>query len=131
MIMKHVALSVAILLMLPVLGTAQEVRNPHAIPGQRYLKEYWNQPELYLEHQAWYMLDLANQALNANKPSPKVNREREMALVLIDAVAHEPAAADNPALKDFFARRMQYVIDDLNKPLAGKKSLRVSIRIFI
>ena len=30
--------------------SAQQSR--HAVPGHRYLKEYWNQPELYLEHQA-------------------------------------------------------------------------------
>ena len=115
----------SVFFLFPLLSHAQAVPNRHAVPGHRYLKEYWGQPELYLEHQAWYLLDLADRALQANKPSTKVNLEREMALTSIDAVLHEPNAKDNPTVKDFIAKRLQYVIDDLDKPLSGKKSLRV------
>lgn len=103
--------------------SAQQSR--HAVPGHRYLKEYWNQPELYLEHQAWYMLDLADKALNENPPATSINRGREMALLLIDAVTHEPKPIENPAVKDFLARRMNHVLEDLDKPLKGRKSLRI------
>lgn len=105
--------------------SAQEVQSRHAVPGQRYLKEYWGRPELYLEHQAYYMLDLADRALNANRPSLTINRERELALLAVDAVTHEPSPLDNPAVLDFSIRRMNHVLEDLDKPLKGSKALRV------
>lgn len=105
--------------------SAQETPNRHAVPGHRYLKEYWNQSELYLEHQAYYMLDLADKALNENPPATKINLEREMALLMIDAVTHEPKPIENPAVKEFLAKRMNHVLEDLDKPLKGKKSLRI------
>ena len=104
---------------------AQEVQSRHAVPGERYLKEYWNQSELYLQHQAYYMLDLADKALNENPPAVNINREREMALLMIDAVTHEPAPLDNPAVLDFLSNRINRVADDLNKPIKGRKSLRI------
>ena len=104
---------------------AQEKPSRHAVPGHRYLKEYWNQSELYLEHQAWYMLDLADRALDENPPAVTTNLSRRMALLLVDAVTHEPAPIDNPAVLDFLGRRMQRVIDDLDRPLRGRKSLRI------
>ena len=71
---------IAILIALTSLSlSAQEQPNPQAVPGHRYLKEYWDHSELYLEHQAWYMLDLADKALNANPPSRTINPERQMA----------------------------------------------------
>ena len=106
-------------------SNAQEVRNRHAVPGQRYLKEYWGQSELYLQHQAYYMLDLADKALNANPPTLKIGREREMAMLMVDAVTHEPAPIENPAVQDFLSRRMNHVLEDLDKPLKGRKSLRI------
>lgn len=121
-------LSLAACLLLS-LGTAsiqaQEKPSRHAVPGHRYLQEYWNQPDLYLEHQAWYMLDLADQALNANPPQTTTSLSRRMALLLLDAVTHEPAPIDNPAVLDFLERRMQRVIEDLDRPLKGRKSLRI------
>ena len=104
---------------------AQEAPNRHSVPGQRYLKEYWDQSELYLQHQAYYMLDLADKALTANPPALTINREREMALLMVDAVTHEPAPIDNPAVLDFLAKRMNRALDDLDKPLKGRKSLRI------
>ena len=104
---------------------AQEQPNPHAVAGHRYLTEYWNCPDLYLEHQAYYMLDLANQAFNANPPSTKVSLEREMGFLMLDAVAHEPTPKENPALLDYFATRMNRVIEDLDRPFKGKKALRI------
>lgn len=104
---------------------AQEVQSRHAVPGERYLKEYWNQSELYLQHQAYYMLDLADKALNDNPPAVNINREREMALLMIDAVTHEPAPLDNPAVLDFLSNRINRVADDLNEPIKGRKSLRI------
>lgn len=105
--------------------SGQEVQSRHAVPGQRYLKEYWGQSELYLQHQAYYMLDLADRALNANRPSLTINRERELALLAVDAVTHEPKPKENPAVLDFIARRMNHVLEDLDKPLKGGKSLRI------
>ena len=117
---------IAILIALTSLSLrAQEQPNPQAVPGHRYLKEYWDHSELYLEHQAWYMLDLANQAFNRNQPSGKVSPEREMAFLMLDAVTHEPNPKENPAVLDYMARRMELVIDDLNKPFKGKNSLRI------
>ena len=104
---------------------AQEVQNRHSVPGERYLKEYWNQSDLYLRHQAYYMLDLADKALNENPPAVDINREREMALLMIDAVTHEPAPIDNPAVLEFLSGRIARVADDLDKPLKGRKSLRI------
>jgi len=116
-------LAALLALMASSFAGAQE--NRHAVPGQRYLKEYWDQSELYLEHQAWYMLDLADKALNANPPSKEINLERQMALLMLDAVTHEPAPINNPAVLDFLAKRMNYVLEDLDKPLKGRKSLRI------
>ena len=93
--------------------SGQEVQSRHAVPGQRYLKEYWGQSELYLQHQAYYMLDLADRALNANRPSLTINRERELALLAVDAVTHEPKPKENPAVLDFIAKRMNHVLEDL------------------
>ena len=104
---------------------AQETANRHAVPGHRYLKEYWGQSELYLEHQAYYMLDLADKALNENPPATSINLEREMALLMIDAVTHEPTPIENPAVLDFLSRRISHVVEDLDKPLKGRKSLRI------
>ena len=92
---------------------AQETANRHAVPGHRYLKEYWGQSELYLEHQAYYMLDLADKALNENPPATSINLEREMALLMIDAVTHEPTPIENPAVLDFLSRRISHVVEDL------------------
>ena len=113
------------IMLLPVTAFSQEVKNRHTVEGHRYLKEYWGQPELYLQHQAYYMLDLADKALNENPPQANVNLDREMALLMIDAVTHEPAPKDNPAVKDFLAKRMNRVIEDLAKPFKNKKGLRV------
>ena len=123
LIPKHITAVTALLLCLG--GHAQELPSRHAVPGHRYLKEYWGKPELYLEHQAWYMLDLADRALNANPPAPEVNREREEALLLLDAVLHERAPIDNPAVLDFLSRRSEHVIADLDKPLKGRRTLRI------
>ena len=114
-------------MLLPVTAFSQEVKNRHTVEGHRYLTEYWGQPELYLQHQAYYMLDLADKALNENPPQANVNLDREMALLMIDAVTHEPAPKDNPAVKDFLAKRMNRVIEDLSKPIKNKKGLRVSL----
>lgn len=108
--------------------SAQEQPLPqsrHAVPGHRYLKEYWGRSEQYLEHQAYYMLDLANQAFNQNPPSTKVSLEREMGFLMLDAVTHEPTPIKNPAVLDYLATRMNRVIDDLNRPLKGKNRLRI------
>ncbi|MBQ6178882.1 MAG: MBL fold metallo-hydrolase [Bacteroidales bacterium] len=106
-------------------ASAQETPSRHAVPGQRYLKEYWGRSDLYLQHQAYYMLDLADKALDANPPALKINREREMAMLMLDAVTHEPAPIDNPAVLDYLSRRMNKVLEDLDKPLKGRKSLRI------
>ena len=121
---KSTILSVAILLV-SVSAFSQEVQSRHAVPGHRYLKEYWGRSELYLQHQAYYMLDLADKALNENTPQIKINLQREMAMLVIDAVTHEPAPIDNPAVIDFLAKRMNRVIDDLNKPFTKKKDVRI------
>lgn len=119
-------LSTAVLVLLTSsVAGAQEAGNRHAVPGQRYLKEYWDQSDLYLEHQAWYMLDLADKALNANPPSRTINPERRMALLMLDAVTHEPKPIENPAVKDFLVKRMNHVLEDMDKPLKGRKSLRI------
>ena len=97
--------------------SAQETPSRHAVPGQRYLKEYWNQSDLYLQHQAYYMLDLADKALVANPPSKEINLERRMAMLMLDAVTHEPAPIDNPAVQEYLAMRMNRVLEDLDKPL--------------
>ena len=102
---------------------SQPSRNPD--DGHRYLKEYWNRPEKYLEDQAWYMLDIADRVFTANPPSTQVSLEREVAFLMLDAVLHEPDPIHNPAVLDFLARRTQQVIEDLDKPLKDKKSLRV------
>ena len=76
-----------ITILLTALGaSAQETQSRHAVPGQRYLKEYWGRSDLYLQHQAFYMLDLADKALDANPPALKIGREREMAMLMLDAV---------------------------------------------
>ena len=121
---KSAILSAAFLL-LSISAFSQEVQSRHAVPGHRYLKEYWNQSELYLQHQAWYMLDLADKALNENPPATKINLDRQMALLMIDAVTHEQKPIENPAVLDFLARRMNHVLEDLDKPLKGKQSLRI------
>ena len=121
---KSTILSAAILLV-SVSAFSQEVQSRHAVPGHRYLKEYWGRSELYLQHQAYYMLDLADKALNENTPQIKINLQREMAMLMIDAVTHEPAPIDNPAVIDFLAKRMNRVIDDLNKPFTKKKDVRI------
>ena len=105
--------------------SAQETPSRHAVPGQRYLKEYWNQSDLYLQHQAYYMLDLADKALVSNPPSKEINLERRMAMLMLDAVTHEPAPIDNPAVQEYLAMRMNQVLEDLDKPLKGRKSLRI------
>ena len=114
-----------IVLTLSLTAPAQDYSSRHAVPEQRYLKEYWGRSELYLQHQAYYMLDLADKALNDNPPSLVVSQSREMAMLLIDAVTHEPSPIDNPAVMDFISRRMSHVIEDLNSPLKGRKSLRI------
>lgn len=126
--MKRTILSLIFTAALSISLFAQEQTLPpsrHAVPGHRYLKEYWGRSEQYLEHQAYYMLDLANKAFNSNPPSTKVNLEREMGFLMLDAVLHEPTPKENPAVLDYLATRMKMVIDDLNKPLKGKKSLRI------
>lgn len=115
----------AALLALPVLGLSQEIQSRHAVPGHRYLKEYWGRSDLYLQHQAYYMLDLADKALAGNAPSTSINLERQMALLMVDAVTHEPDPSNNPAVLDFLSRRMERVLEDLDKPLKGRKSLKV------
>ncbi|MBP5218208.1 MAG: MBL fold metallo-hydrolase [Bacteroidales bacterium] len=99
-------------------------QNPFSVPGHRYATEYWGLPDQYLEHQAWYMLDLADKAFNANPPSTDVSLEREMAFLMLDAVAHEQDPVHNPAVLDYLARRTKLVADDLEKPLKGK-ALRI------
>ena len=123
-ILRHILIAAAVL-SLAAPSRAQDTPNRHSVPGQRYFKEYWGQSELYLQHQAYYMLDLAEKALNENPPSLKMGREREMALLMVDAVTHEPAPIENPAVLDFLSRRMTRVLDDLDKPLKGRKSLRI------
>ena len=114
-ILKSVCLAAAILVFAAT-SLAQEVPNRHAVPGQRYLKEYWNQPELYLQHQAYNMLDLVDKALVANPPAKEINLERRMAMLLLDAVTHEPAPIDNPAVLEYHSLRMNRVLEDLDKP---------------
>ena len=118
-------LSLAAIVITSTSTLAQEQPGRHTVPGQRYLKEYWGQPELYLQHQAYFMLDLADKAFNENPPSLDINREREMAMLMLDAVTHEPAPIDNPAVVDYLSRRMNRVLEDLDKPLKGRKSLRI------
>lgn len=129
MIIRTLSKAVAALVLAAALSpqtiSAQQVQSRHAVPGHRYLKEYWSQPDLYLEHQAWYMLDLADKALNENPPATKISLEREMALLLVDAVTHEPKPIENPAVKDFIAKRMNHVLEDLDKPMKGRKSLKI------
>ncbi|MBQ6287607.1 MAG: MBL fold metallo-hydrolase [Bacteroidales bacterium] len=123
--LKTKILLAATVLMMSLPIAAQEVQSRHAVPGHRYLKEYWGRSELYLQHQAWYMLDLADKTLNENTPSLKINNEREMSLLMIDAVTHEPKPIENPAVLDFLAKRMNHVIADLDKPIKGKKTVRI------
>ena len=123
-IFRNIIIAVA-LLSATLTSNAQEVQSRHAVPGQRYLKEYWGRSELYLQHQAYYMLDLADKALNENPPARKINLDRRMAMLMLDAVTHEPTPIDNPAVKDYLALRMNRVLDDLGKPLKGRKSLRI------
>lgn len=123
--LKTLILTAAAAILLPLSVSAQEVQSRHAVPGHRYLKEYWGRSELYLQHQAYYMLDLADRSLNMNPPTQKMNIQREMALLMIDAVTHEPAPIENPAVIDFLGKRMNHVIEDLNKPFTKKKDVRV------
>ena len=116
---------IAALLALPLAVSAQEVQSRHAVPGHRYLKEYWGRSELYLQHQAYYMLDLADRTLDQNAPQVKINLQREMALLMVDAVTHEPKPIENPAVLDFLAKRMNHAIEDLNKPFNSKKGVRI------
>ena len=118
-------LFLAAALCLPLAAPAQEIQSRHAVPGHRYLKEYWGRSELYLQHQAYYMLDLADKALNENPPAITINMQRQMAMLMIDAVTHEPKPIENPAVIDYLATRMNRVIEDLDKPLKGKNSLRI------
>ena len=122
---RNYLLSLAAIVITSTSAFAQETPSRHAVPGQRYLKEYWGRSELYLQHQAYYMLDLADKALDANPPSLKIGREREMAFLMLDAVVHEPAPIDNPAVLEFLSGRMNKVLEDLDKPLKGRKSLRI------
>lgn len=117
--------AVATLSLTAAVHAVAQDQDRHTVPGQRFLKEYWNQSELYLEHQAYYMLDLADKALNANPPAKTINLERQMAMLMLDAVTHEPAPIDNPAVLDYLALRMNRVLEDLDKPLKGRKSLRI------
>ena len=116
----------ATVLMMSLPIAAQEVQSRHAVPGHRYLKEYWGRSELYLQH-----LDLADKTLNENTPSLKINNEREMSLLMIDAVTHEPKPIENPAVLDFLAKRMNHVIADLDKPIKGKKTVRMNFFILL
>ena len=118
-------LVLSVLAVISINLSAQETPSRHAVPGQRYLKEYWNQSELYLQHQAYQMLDLVDKALVANPPAKEINSERRMAMLLLDAVTHEPAPIDNPAVKEYLVTRMNRVLEDLDKPLKGRKSLRI------
>ncbi len=122
---RHLPFIIAAALLTALPAPAQETPSRHAVPGHVYLKEYWGRPGLYLEHQARYMLDLADRALTANPPALEVNLEREEALLLTDAVLHEPAPMENPAVLDFLARRTARVAADLERPLKGRRSLRV------
>lgn len=126
--MKKILLTTLAAIALAFSASAQSKQaqpNKHAVPGHRYLKEYWNNPDTYLEHQAWYMLDLADQAFRANPPSTKVSREREMAFLMLDAVLHEKAPATNPAVLDYMTRRTELVLEDLDKPFKGKNTVRI------
>ena len=123
--LKSRILVAATLVIMSLSVSAQEVQNRHAVPGHRYLNEYWGRSDLYLQHQAYYMLDLADKALNENPPQIRIKREREMALLMIDAVTHEQTPIDNPAVQDFLVKRMNHVIEDLDKPLKGRKALRI------
>ena len=102
-IFRNIIIAVA-LLSATLTSNAQEVQSRHAVPGQRYLKEYWGRSELYLQHQAYYMLDLADKALNENPPARKINLDRRMAMLMLDAVTHEPTPIDSPAVQEFLDR---------------------------
>lgn len=106
---------------------SQEIPSRHAVPGHVYLKEYWGRPELYLQHQSRYLLDLAGAALDANPPSLNPGRERDMALAMVDAVLHEPAPMDSPEVLRFLATRAEKVADDLANPLKIRKD---AVRIY-
>ena len=120
----------ALALLLPLTAMSQETLSqeagsPYSVPGKKYLRYYWDQPELYLRHQSGRMLDLAEKALDRNAPSLEVNLEREMAFSLIDAVMHEPDPIGNPEVLDFIARRAKRAAEDLDKPMKGRKSLKI------
>ena len=126
---RIVAAAISAIMMFPLMSGAQikpaPVESRHAVEGHSYLKEYWGRPEIYLQHQAYYMLNMADQVLNDNPPATTVNREREMAFLMVDAVTHEADAMHNPAVLDFLAARMNHVIADLDKPLKGRKTVRI------
>lgn len=77
------------------------------------LKNYWGDLDGFYNRQAQASLDLVEEALVRHPPRIPEPSERKMALLLIDAILHDPMAPARPAVQEFFHRRIRKAVAQL------------------
>lgn len=75
--------------------------------------DWWGDIDGFLNQQARISLATAGEVLKDNPPSTIENRERKMALLLIDNVLHEEKAPYRPAVQAFFRSRIAAAVNEI------------------
>ncbi len=84
---------------------------------------FWGKADAYLNKQAYYMFELADQALTENPPIPGAPMVRKLALYNLDAMLHETKYDNTEPFQNFISSRINKVITDLATPV--KKGMKI------
>lgn len=76
---------------------------------------FFNKHDEYYEWQSKQLLELTELALEKYPPQFPEPLERQMAMLMLDAVFHDVEAPHRPPVQDFHHRRMKLVLDDIKK----------------
>ncbi len=103
--------------LLPFFSPAQlRVAPKRASPDSAMMKK----DSAYLDRQDHAFLEEIAATLEKRPPGVPINRERELALLLLDAVMHDPRAAFRRPVQDFFHYRMEKAIGEMEHTRVDK-----------
>jgi L-ascorbate metabolism protein UlaG (beta-lactamase superfamily) len=87
------------------------------------LRNYWGDLDAFFNRQAEFTLGLAEDALTRFPPRLPESEMRRLALVMLDAVLHDPAAPSRPAVQDFYHTTMDLAAGELERNRVSRGAL--------
>ncbi|MDR3711390.1 MAG: MBL fold metallo-hydrolase [Puia sp.] len=137
--LKRILAILTLTAMSPCIGSGQPALTTNQLPNQppHQLPNQLPNPELmdsclnakgnaYMNRQADALLKEVDSTLRLHPPSLANiagSRERYLALLLLDAVLHDRVAAHRQPVQDFFHRRVETVVDELEHTKVGKGAM--------